>query len=144
MKRNTLRMAAVSAVAALALGGGAGLAQASAAPTASVAASQSAPAIQRAEAQQAARALLTSSLADRLTSAERAELTGVANGEASAASRWSAIRTAFSKVGGFAKAIAGKYGDFKKWYDGLSWYAKLPLQAVTPGLTLLDIYNALH
>lgn len=141
MNRNTLRMAAVSAVAAIAIGGGAGLAQAS---TASVAAPQSVSATQQAEAQQAARALLASSLADKLTATERVEMAEIANGESSAASKWSAIRAAFSKVGGFAKAIAGKYSDFKKWYDGLSWYAKLPLQAVTPGLTLLDIYNALH
>ncbi|MFG2566187.1 hypothetical protein ACGFR6_12175 [Streptomyces sp. NPDC048567] len=68
----------------------------------------------------------------------------IANGEVAAASKWSAIRAAFSKVGGFAKAIAGKYSDFKKWYDGLSWWVRAPLVAVSPGLTLLEIYNALH
>ncbi|MGW7441552.1 hypothetical protein [Streptomyces sp. NPDC054849] len=143
MNRNTLRMAAVSAVAALAIGGGAGLAQAS---TASVAAPQSVSVSvsEQAAAQQSARALLSGSLASQLTATERAEITQIANGEASAASRWSAIRAAFSKVGGFAKAIAGKYSDFKKWYDGLSWWAKVPLRAVMPGLTLLDVYNALH
>ena len=55
-----------------------------------------------------------------------------------------AYSAAVKKVGGFAKAIAGKYSDFKKWYDALPWYAKAPLAAVSPGLTLLDIYNALH
>lgn len=144
MNRNTLRMAAVSAVAALAIGGGAGLAQASTAPAVPAATAQSAPATQQAEAQQAARALLSGPLAGQLSAAERTEITQIANGEASAASRWTAIKAAFSKVGGFAKAIGGKFSDFKKWYDGLSWYAKLPLQAVTPGLTLWDIYNALH
>ncbi len=141
MNRNTLRMAAVSAVAAIAIDGGAGLAQAS---TASVAAPQSVSVSEQAAAQASARALLVGSLASQLTPAERAEMTQIANGEASAASRWAAIRAAFSKVGGFAKAIAGKYSDFKKWYDGLSWWAKVPLRAVMPGLTLLDVYNALH
>ncbi|MFJ8012751.1 hypothetical protein [Streptomyces sp. NPDC096339] len=141
MNRNTLRMAAVSAVAAIAIGGGAGLAQAS---SASVAAPQSVSATQQAEAQQAARTLLASPLAAELTPAERAEMNKIVAGEASAASKWSAIRAAFSKVGGFAKAIGGKYSDFKKWYDGLSWWVRAPLAAVSPGLTLLEIYNALR
>lgn len=142
MNRNTLRMAAVSAVAAIAIGGGAGLAQAS---SASVAAPQTvSAATQQAEAQQAARALLASPLAAELSAAERTEMNNIVNGEASAASKWSAIKAAFSKVGGFAKAIAGKYSDFKKWYDGLSWWVRAPLAAISPGLTLLEIYNALH
>ncbi|MCX4851831.1 hypothetical protein [Streptomyces sp. NBC_00893] len=99
---------------------------------------------QQAEAQQAARPLLASSLAASLSASERAEMNKIASGEVSAASRWSVIKAAFKKVGGFAKAIAGKYSDFKKWYDGLPWYARAPLAAVSPGLTLLEIYNALH
>ncbi|MFD7558892.1 hypothetical protein ACFV9E_30710 [Streptomyces sp. NPDC059835] len=141
MNRNTLRMAAVSAVAAIAIGGGAGLAQAS---STSVAAPQSVSATQQAEAQQAARALLASPLAAELTPAERTEMNRIVAGEASAASKWSAIRAAFSKVGGFGKAIGGKFSDFKKWYDGLSWWVRAPLAAVSPGLTLLEIYNALR
>lgn len=141
MNRNILRMAAVSAVAAIAIGGGAGLAQAA---PASVAASQTVSATQQAEAQQAARALLSGPLAGQLSVAERTEMNKIANGELSAASKWSAIRAAFSKVGGFAKAIGGKFSDFKKWYDGLSWWVRAPLAAVSPGLTLLEIYNALH
>ncbi|RCH64583.1 hypothetical protein DT019_32325 [Streptomyces sp. SDr-06] len=141
MNRNSLRMAAVSAIAAVTLGGAAGLAQAS---EARVAAPQSVSVTQQAEAQQAAHALLSSPLAARLTPAEQVEMKQIASGEFTAASKWSAIRAAFSKVGGFAKAIAGKYSDFKKWYDGLSWWVKAPLAAVSPGLTILDIYNALH
>jgi len=133
-------MAAVSAAAAIALGGAAGLAQAQtpAAPPQAVSATQ------QAEAQQAARALLASPFAAGLSAAERTEMNQIANGEVVAASKWSAIRAAFSKVGGFAKAIAGKYSDFKKWYDGLSWWVRAPLAAISPGLTLLEIYNALH
>ncbi|MCT9093009.1 hypothetical protein N4G70_29690 [Streptomyces sp. ASQP_92] len=141
MNRNSLRMAAVSAIAAVTLGGAAGLAQAS---EARVAAPQAVSVTQQAEAQQAAHALLASPLAAQLTPAEQAEMKQIASGEFTAASKWSAIRAAFSKVGGFAKAIAGKYSDFKKWYDGLSWWVKAPLAAVSPGLTILDIYNALH
>ncbi|WP_425907757.1 hypothetical protein [Streptomyces sp. DT195] len=134
-------MAAVSAVAAIALGGTAGLAQASQGPVATP------PAVsttQQAEAQQAARTLLASPLAAGLSDAERTEMNRIISGELSAASKWTAIRAAFSKVGGFAKAIAGKYSVFKAWYDNLSWWQKAPLKAITPGLTLLDIYNALH
>ncbi|MFJ7631591.1 hypothetical protein ACIQZN_34560 [Streptomyces sp. NPDC097595] len=133
-------MAAVSAAAAIALGGAAGLAQAQA-PAATP---QAVSATQQAEAQQAARALLASPFAVSLSAAERTEMNQIANGEVVAASKWSAIRAAFSKVGGFAKAIAGKYSDFKKWYDGLSWWVRAPLAAISPGLTLLEIYNALH
>ncbi|MFJ3277836.1 hypothetical protein [Streptomyces halstedii] len=142
MKRNTLRMVAVSAVAAIALGGTAGLAQAQA--PAPAPAPQAVSATQQAEAQQAARALLASPFAASLSAAERTEMNQIANGEVVAASKWSAIRAAFSKVGGFGKAIAGKYSDFKKWYDGLSWWVRAPLAAISPGLTLLEIYNALH
>ncbi|WP_307665626.1 hypothetical protein [Streptomyces sp. V1I1] len=134
-------MAAVSAVAAIALGGTAGLAQASQAPAA---APQAVSATQQTEAQQAARTLLSSPLAANLSAAERTEMNKIASGELAAASKWSAIRAAFSKVGGFARAIGGKFSTFKKWYDELSWWQKAPLRAITPGLTLLDIYNALH
>lgn len=141
MNRNTLRMAAVSAVAAIALGGTASLAQASEGRTA---APQIVSTTQQAEAQQAARALLGSPLAASLTHAERTEMTKIANGEVAAASRWSAIRAALSKIGGFTKAIGGKYSDFQKWWDGLKWWQKLPVTAISPSLTALEIYNALH
>ncbi|MEU3501735.1 hypothetical protein ABZ726_13475 [Streptomyces hundungensis] len=137
-------MAAVSAIAAVTLGGAAGLAQASEARVAAPQAVSVTQQAQQVEAQQAAHALLASPLAAQLTPAEQAEMKQIASGEFTAASKWSAIRAAFSKVGGFAKAIAGKYSDFKKWYDGLSWWVKAPLAAVSPGLTILDIYNALH
>ncbi|MBQ1100256.1 hypothetical protein KBY55_30370 [Streptomyces sp. b94] len=101
-------------------------------------------ATRQAEAQQAARTLLASPLAAELSAAERSELRAVADGQYAAAGKWGAIKAAFSKIGGFAKAIKGKYSDFKKWYDGLSWWVKAPLKAITPGLTLLEIYNALR
>ncbi|MFG2193546.1 hypothetical protein [Streptomyces sp. NPDC048639] len=141
MNRNTLRMAAVSAVTAIAIGGGAGLAQAHQAPAA---VPHAVSATQQAQAQQAARALLASPLAAELSAAERTEMNKIVTGKLSAASKWSAIKAAFSRVGGFAKAIGGKFSDFKKWYDGLSWWVRAPLAAVSPGLTLLEIYNALR
>ncbi|MCY0953094.1 hypothetical protein [Streptomyces sp. H27-S2] len=141
MNRNTMRMAAVSAVAAAALGAGAGLAQAAPAPAP---APQTLSATYQAEAQQAARALLDGPLAAKLTHAEKAEIERIGAGEAATENRWKVIKAAFSKVGGFAKAVAGKYSDFVRWYDGLPWYARAPLAAVTPGLTLWEIYSALH
>ncbi|MGC9443005.1 hypothetical protein, partial [Streptomyces sp. WG5] len=48
-------------------------------------------------------------------------------------SKWGAIKAAFSKVGGFAKAIGGKFSDFKKWYDGLSWWVRAPSLRSLPG-----------
>ncbi|KND34501.1 hypothetical protein [Streptomyces acidiscabies] len=144
MNRNALRTAAVSAVAALTLGAGAGLASASI-TSAATPQSVSAPAVaEQAAAQHAARTLLGSSLAGQLTAVERTELSQIADGKVAAASKWSAIRAAFSKVSGFGRAIAGKYSDFKKWYDDLPLLVRLPLAAVSPGLTLLEIYNALH
>jgi hypothetical protein len=143
MNSNAVRMAAVSAVTAIALGATAGLAQASeSAPAGTARTAVTAP--QQAEAQQAARTLLASPLAAELSAAERSEMRAVADGQYAAAGKWGAIKAAFSKIGGFAKAIKGKYGDFKKWYDGLSWWVKAPLKAITPGLTLLEIYNALR
>ncbi|WCN06828.1 hypothetical protein [Streptomyces sp. M92] len=142
MNSNALRMAAVSAVTAVVLGGTAGLAQA--AQPAPGPARVTVSATQQAEAQQAARTLLASPLAAELSAAERSEMRAVAGGQYAAAGKWGAIKAAFSKIGGFAKAIKGKYSDFKKWYDGLSWWVKAPLKAITPGLTLLEIYNALR
>ncbi|MFB6551905.1 hypothetical protein [Streptomyces sp. NPDC056405] len=142
MNSNALRMAAVSAVTAVALGGTAGLAQA--AQPAPSPARATVTVTQQAEAQQAARTLLASPLAAELSAAERSEMRAVADGQYAAAGKWGAIKAAFSKIGGFAKAIKGKYSDFKKWYDGLSWWVKAPLKAITPGLTLLEIYNALR
>ncbi|MGW4724204.1 hypothetical protein [Streptomyces sp. S1] len=136
-----MRMAAVSAVAALSLGTGAGLAQASSAP---VAVTQSVSVAEQADARQLARAVLDGAQGGRLSDVERAELERIAAGEAATASRWKAIKEAFSKVSGFGKAIAGKYSDFKAWYDGLSWWQKAPLRAITPGMALLDIYNMLR
>ncbi|MFD6890436.1 hypothetical protein [Streptomyces sp. NPDC059957] len=134
-------MAAVSAVAAIALGGTAGLAQASEGRTA---APQIVSTTQQAGVQQTARALLEAPGAASLTQAERTEVTKVANGEVGVANRWKAIKAALSKIGGFSKAIGGKFSDFKKWWDGLKWWQKLPVTAISPTLTAIEIWNALH
>ncbi|MHC0432384.1 hypothetical protein ACX6XY_19695 [Streptomyces sp. O3] len=141
MNRNALRMAAVSAVAAVALGGTAGLAQAS---QASEVTTRTVSVTQQAETQQAARALLASPLAASLSTAERAEVNAIASGQVTPASKWDLIWKAFSKVKGFAKAVAGSYKTFKAWYNDLSWWQKLPLRAVMPGMTLWDIYQHFH
>ncbi|MGH3309568.1 MAG: hypothetical protein ACRDP3_03125 [Streptomyces sp.] len=143
MKRNTLRIAGASALAAVVFG--------VAAPAASAATQRSthAPAIsaaQHSEAQQAARGLLRSNdagaraLVSGLSAAQQADLQKVAKGEFVAAGKWSAIWNVLKKIGGFGKAIAGKYKDFKRWYDGLSWWQKAAIKAVSPGLTIYDIW----
>ncbi|MFG3281587.1 hypothetical protein [Streptomyces sp. NPDC048111] len=53
---------------------------------------------------------------------------------------WKAIAAAFKKVGGFAKAAAGSYSDFKKWFDGLNPWVRYPLKAVMPGMSLYDLW----
>ncbi|MFE6912271.1 hypothetical protein [Streptomyces erythrochromogenes] len=128
-------------MAAIALTGTAGLAQASEGRTV---APQSVSSIQQAEAQQAARTLLNGPLAPSLTDVERAEMTKIANGETAGASKWSAIRAALSKISGFGKAIGGKLSDFQKWWNGLAWWQKLPVTAISPTLTAVEIWNALH
>ncbi|MDX3538473.1 hypothetical protein PV721_29830 [Streptomyces sp. MB09-01] len=68
----------------------------------------------------------------------------IANGETATASKWSAIRAALSKISGFGKAIGSNFAVFKAWWDGLEWWQKLPVNAIAPGLTAIDIWNALH
>ncbi|WP_093480253.1 MULTISPECIES: hypothetical protein [unclassified Streptomyces] len=56
------------------------------------------------------------------------------------APNWGQIMRALKKIGGFAKAVAGKYDDFKRWVDSRPWYVKYAIKAVSPGLSLYDIW----
>ncbi|MGW1638305.1 hypothetical protein [Streptomyces lavendulae] len=53
---------------------------------------------------------------------------------------WRAIGAAFQKIGGFAKAVAGKYADFQHWFNSKPAWVRLPIKAVMPGLSLYDIW----
>ncbi|MFI9028955.1 hypothetical protein [Streptomyces sp. NPDC053560] len=83
------------------------------------------------------------------TPEELAEMQQVADGHDGAAAHsakalkapnWGKIWGALKKIGGFAKAVGGKYNDFKKWVDSRPWYVKYLIKSVTPGLSLYDIW----
>ncbi len=42
------------------------------------------------------------------------------------------------------RAVRGGYGAFKRWFDGLPWYIRIPIRAVSPLLTVYDIYTLLN
>ncbi len=128
MNRNTLRMAAVSAVAALALGAGSGLAQASEAPS-------PARGTQATLSASDARVLLANpTLVAELAPAEGQALQAVADGSAdqvqARAALGGAAKALFNlmkknggKVWNGAKKAANKgWGAFKGYMDGLPWY----------------------
>ncbi|GHE75227.1 hypothetical protein GCM10018785_49510 [Streptomyces longispororuber] len=142
MNRKTIRMAAATAVAALALGVGGGVAQAhSEARTARTAVTSPQ---ERAGIQAAARALLKSDI--KYSAADRAELRAMANGDVAfkAGGKLGALVKLLKKVPGFAKAVAGKYNDFKKWYNGLSPWVRYPLAAAGVGSDLYSIWQLFH
>lgn len=138
MNRNTVRIGGVAVLAALALGLGGTAAQASTTAPA-------APAITAttAEQRQAIQSLATGLLNSPIeySAAERAELQSIANGEAAAAGKFDGLVKLLQKVPGFAKAVGGKFSDFKAWYDGLAWYWKAPLQAANVGANLYGIWQ---
>ena len=45
---------------------------------------------------------------------------------------------------GFAKAVGGKFSDFKKWYDALGWQWKAPPWALGFGSELYNIWQMFH
>ncbi|MGW9069518.1 hypothetical protein ACWGQT_08725 [Streptomyces yangpuensis] len=138
MNRNTVHIGGVAVLAALALGLGGTAAQASttapAAPAITATTSE-----QRQAAQSLATALLNSPI--EYTAAERAELQSIANGEAATAGKFDKLVELLKKVPGFAKAVGGKFSDFKKWYDNLDWWWKAPLQAANVGANLYGIWQ---
>ncbi|MET9959367.1 hypothetical protein ABZ128_09830 [Streptomyces sp. NPDC006326] len=141
MNRNTVRIGGVAVLAAFALGFGGTAAQASTAvpaPRATVAATQDEDQAIR----QAAGALLNSGI--EYSAADRAELEAIANGESAAAGKWDKALELLKKVPGFAKAVGGKYADFKKWYGDLPWYVKAPLTAAGVGSDLYSIWELFH
>ncbi|WP_327591642.1 hypothetical protein [Streptomyces chartreusis] len=147
MKRNTLRIAGASAIAAIAVGIAGPSANALShreAPAAPVAVEQ----MQAETAREAARALLNSTdpavqrLLGSLTAEERAQLAEAAEDSPFMAPRinWGSVWNTLKKIGGFAKAIGGKYADFKRWVDRQPWYTRALIKSVTPGLSLYDLW----
>jgi hypothetical protein len=140
MNRNTLRMAAISAVAAVSLGAGAGLAQASEATTrpAATANGQFGPT--------EARALLSNpAVAAELRSADARSLRAVADGTATEAQTRSAIGGAakalfklLKKYGGkiyngAVKAAKAGWSKFRSYMNGLPWYHPVRVAWVAAG-----------
>ncbi|MFH8894489.1 hypothetical protein [Streptomyces sp. NPDC017949] len=138
MNRNTIRIAGVAVLAALALGVGGTAAQAAttapATPSITVTTTE-----QRQAVQSLATALLNSPV--EYTAAERAELQSIANGEAATAGKFDGLIKLLKKVPGFAKAVAGPFVDFYNWYKNLAWYWKAPLQAANVGANLYGIWQ---
>ncbi|MEV6731358.1 MULTISPECIES: hypothetical protein [unclassified Streptomyces] len=141
MNRNTVRIGGVAVLAALALGLGGTAAQASTAPPVPHAITATTQ-----DQQQAIRLLANGLLNSPIeySAAERAELQEIANGESSTAGRLDPLIKLLKKVPGFAAAVAGKYSDFKAWYDGLSWYWKAPLSAAGVAGDLYTIWEFFH
>ncbi|AZM51212.1 hypothetical protein DMA15_00260 [Streptomyces sp. WAC 01529] len=84
---------------------------------------------------------------NRFNAQERAELQAIADGsavETRAGGKFGPVIKALKKVKGFTKAVAGKYSDFKKWYNGLPWYVKGPLAAMGVGSDLYSIWQMFH
>ncbi|MFF8941169.1 hypothetical protein ACF1A5_02600 [Streptomyces sp. NPDC014864] len=149
MKPIRIRLAAVSVLAALGVAAAAPMAMAEDAPTPVVTSAQ------EPEAAQALQALLDSK--DPEVQAFMAEFGGgqdlAALQQAAAAPskpgggitalkvpKWGQIAAALKKIAGFTKAVAGKYDDFKRWVDSRPWYVKYAIKAVSPGLSLYDIW----
>ncbi|MFD3760472.1 hypothetical protein [Streptomyces sp. NPDC058622] len=139
MNRNTVRIGGVAVLAALALGLGGTAAQASTTPAPAAPAITATTTEQRQAIQSLAAGLLNSPI--EYSAAERAELRSIANGEAAAAGKLDPLIKLLKKVPGFAKAVGGKFVDFKNWYNGLAWYWKAPLQAANVGGNLYTIWQ---
>ncbi|MFH8490240.1 hypothetical protein [Streptomyces longisporoflavus] len=145
MNRKTIRIAGVTAIAALAIGVGGGVAQAHTEASAPRSAA-TAPVNQQQAIRDAARALLNSDI--QYSAADRAELKSMADGRTGvqlrAGGKFGPLIKLLRKVPGFAKAVAGKYDDFKKWYNGLSWWIRGPLAAAGVGSDLWGIWQLFH
>ncbi|GGV55281.1 hypothetical protein GCM10010277_55200 [Streptomyces longisporoflavus] len=145
MNRKTIRIAGVTAIAALAIGVGGGVAQAHTEASAPRTAA-TAPVNQQQAIRDAARALLNSDI--QYSAADRAELKSMADGRTGvqlrAGGKFGPLIKLLRKVPGFAKAVAGKYDDFKKWYNGLSWWIRGPLAAAGVGSDLWGIWQLFH
>ncbi|MEU3756843.1 hypothetical protein AB0H17_29510 [Streptomyces olivoreticuli] len=140
MNRKPIRLAAASAMAALAFGVAAPAATAAthttAPATASVAAEQTA-------AQELARTLLTSPETQEfiasLDAADRAELEGIAAGTQGI--NVGKIVNLLKKVGGYAKAVAGGYETFKNWYnDKVPALVRWTIKGLSGGMSVYDIW----
>ncbi|AWW39185.1 hypothetical protein ADL00_24230 [Streptomyces sp. AS58] len=140
MNRSTLRLAAVSAVAAVTLGAGAGLAQASQAAEARPAAAPAA--LSAAD----ARALLTNpAVKAELKAEDTRALRAVADGTASKAQSRAAISGAVKALFNLMKRHGGKlwddavkaaksgWGKFRSYMNGLSWYHPVRIAWVALG-----------
>ncbi|MFI9314049.1 hypothetical protein ACIG0B_12395 [Streptomyces althioticus] len=142
MTRTTLRLAAVSAVAVLAVGAGASLAQAAEATASAPAAVSSAPALTAAQ----ARALLADpAVSAELNARDTTSLRAVADGTATevqapgavggaAKALFNLLKKHGGKVySGAVKAAKSNWGKFRSYMDGLPWYHPVRIAWVAAG-----------
>ncbi|MEV6649231.1 hypothetical protein [Streptomyces sp. NPDC051219] len=143
MNRSTLRMAAVSAMAAVTLGAGAGLAQASETGHTNKSSVRTAQATLTAP---EARALLANSaIVAELPAKDAKSLRAVANGTATEVQARAGIGSAakalfnlLKKHGGKVyddalKAAKGGWGKFRSYMDGLAWYHPVRIAWIAAG-----------
>ncbi|MDT6986608.1 hypothetical protein ACFSUJ_18350 [Streptomyces lusitanus] len=142
MTRNTLRLAAVSAVAAVTVGAGASLAQASQATASARPAASSQVTLSAAD----ARAVLANpTVSAQLTAGDTASLRAVANGTATDVQARGAVGAAAKALykllkkhggkvyNGAVKAAKSNWGKFRSYMDGLPWYHPVRIAWVAAG-----------
>ncbi|GLW13898.1 hypothetical protein Stsp01_06410 [Streptomyces sp. NBRC 13847] len=147
MSHERLRIAAATTMAAVAIG------VAAPAATAATMSPSGLPAAQEVQVTESLAALLESKApearaflslfsADEIAEFKRAADTAPSKSgpQALAAPNWGKIWSALKKIGGFTKAVGGKYATFKKWVDSRPWYIKYLIKGLSPGLTLYDIW----
>lgn len=141
MNRNTLRLAAVSALAAVTLGTGAGLAQASEATQARTAAAAEVTL----SAAQARTLLANPAVKAELSAQEVQSVRAVADGSATKAQTRGAVSSAVKALYNLMKRHGGKlyddavkaakqgWGKFRSYMNGLAWYHPVRIAWVAAG-----------
>ena len=51
-----------------------------------------------------------------------------------------ALEAALRGIKGAGPAIRAGWTSFSRWFNGLPWYVKAPIRAISPVLTVYDIY----
>ncbi|MFJ8362404.1 hypothetical protein [Streptomyces sp. NPDC093984] len=152
MKPIRMRVATVTVLAAIGLATAAPMATAEELPTAAAASVQEVGAAESLQAllnskDPEVRAFMANFSSEELAAFQQAAGAQGKPGDglvALKAPNWGQIMRALKKIGGFARAVAGKYDDFKRWVDDRPWYIRYAIKAVSPGLSLYDIWWHFH
>ncbi|MFF4213395.1 hypothetical protein ACFYZE_29430 [Streptomyces sp. NPDC001796] len=146
MKPIRMRVAAVSVLAAIGLAAAAPMATAEELPKAAAASAQEVGAAESLKAlldskDPEVQAFMANFSSEELAAFKQPAETKPGDGMVGLkAPNWGQIMRALKKIGGFARAVAGKYDDFKRWVDDRPWYIKYAIKAISPGLSLYDIW----